>query len=391
LLLYVICLEHPLPPSLREVPPSGGGRSSMRYIFGLLIFAWVSIQQVFGPKTDIWGIAATLGALCLFIVKEKYLARRVFASVACFVAAAVLYEYWPTFLLLAAIPLLDFAYGRNYWLGAPALALACGLAIAAGEYWFTLLFAAAACAGWLLGEKERGEEAANGLLDGERRLRYNLEQAQNELLQSRRDVEALAEARERNRIAHELHDSIGHGVAGVLVQLEAALRIHGKDADKTEEILRACTGKLAETLTLTRNAVYNIRSDVKTGVEALENIISGFKYCPVAFAHSGDFANVSASNMRILEANVREALTNSARHSHATQISVSVDIRRHNVRLQYRDNGVGCGDIRESMGLIGMRERVRNAGGTISIDGSDGFLIVCNLPGREGMEEGGAT
>jgi signal transduction histidine kinase len=359
----------------------------MRYIFGLLIFAWIAVQQVIEQKTDTWGIAATLGALCLFILKEKFFPRRVFASVIYFVAAVALHEYWPALLLLAAMPLMDFAYGRNWWLLGAALALAGALSVIAGQYYFTVLFAAAAYAGWVLGAKERGEQASTGILDEERRLRYRLEQAQAELIRSRRDVEELAEARERNRIAHELHDSIGHGIAGVLVQLEAALRIHRRDADKTEEILRACTGKLSETLTLTRNTVYNLRSGVKTGVEAIEKIISEFKYCPVSFSHSGDFADVSATNMRILEANLREALTNSARHSHATEITIRVDIRKHNVRMQYRDNGVGCGEIHESMGLWGMRERVRNAGGTLSIDGSNGFLIVCNLPERGPEEE----
>jgi signal transduction histidine kinase len=364
-----------------------GESITMKYIFGLMMIAWIAVQEVVGQRTDVPGIAALLGALCLFIVKEKYL-NRVFASVAYFVAAAALSEYWAPFLLLASIPLLDFAYGRRWWLAAPAFAIAAALSILHGQYYFVVMLCAALFAGWVLGAKDRGEKEACDVLDEERRLRYNLEQARNELIRSRSEVESLTEARERNRIAHELHDSIGHGIAGVLVQLEAARRIHRKDADKTEEILRACTGKLSETLTLTRNAVYNIRSDVKTGVEALERIVNEFKYCPVSFERSGDFGAVSATNMRILEANVREALTNSARHSHATQVSIRVDIRRKNIRLYYKDNGVGCGDIRESMGLMGMRDRVRDAGGAISIDGSDGFLIVCNLPESAGEEEG---
>lgn len=361
----------------------------MKYIYGLLMILWIAVLQITGQKTDIPGIASTLGALCLFIIKEKYL-DRIVSSVVYFVGSVVLAQYWGPFILLAAIPLQDFAFVRNYYLAVPAFAVASCFCIAGGSYYYMLLLLLAAFAGLLLGTMRRDEEAYTGILDEERRLRYNLERAQNELIQSRKEVERLTEARERSRIAQELHDSIGHGIAGVLMQLEAASRIHRRDADRTEEILKTCTEKLAETLTLTRNAVYNLKPGVKTGVEALEKIIADFRYCTVTFQHSGDFAGVSSTNMSILESNLTEALTNSMKHSHATEIAVRVDIRRRLVRFYYRDNGVGCGDIREGLGLMGMRERVRNAGGTISVDGADGFLIVCNLPGAEAAEEAGA-
>lgn len=354
----------------------------MKYIFGLLIIAWLTVLQVIELRTDYISIASTLGALCFFIIKQKYL-DKAFASIAYFIAAAALAQFRPPFILLAAIPLLDFVYGRMYWLAAPALAVAAYISVAAGEYFLILPLLMSAYAGHIAGTMERSEQAGIKILDDERCLRYNLEMAQNELIRSRREVERLTEARERNRIAHELHDSIGHGIAGVLIQLEAAQRIHRRDADKADEILSICVQKLSETLELTRNTVYNLRTDIKTGVEALENIISGFRFCPVDFQHSGDFGMVSPTNMSILEANVTEALTNSSRHSHATQIIIKVDIRRNNIRLYYKDNGIGCKDIRESLGLMGMRDRVKDAGGTISIDGSGGFLIVCNLPEHE--------
>lgn len=360
----------------------------MKYIFGLLMIAWVAALLVIGQHTDVAGIASTLGALCLFIVKEKYL-DKTYASILYFIGAAVLAQYWSPFILLAAIPIMDFTYTRKYALMALALAGAAAYAVFTGEYPLLPLLVLSASAGHIIGAKDRNDADNARVLDEERRLRYNLEQAQNELLLSRREIERLTEARERNRIAHELHDSIGHGIAGVLIQLEAALRVHRRDADKAEDILKLCTGKLSETLTLTRNAVYNMRSDVKTGVEALENIISGFKYCKVDFRRSGDFGGVSSSNMRILEATVTEALTNASRHSHATEITIQIDIRQRNIRLYYKDNGRGCGNIREGMGLSGMRDRVKNAGGTISIDGSDGFLIVLNLPEHTSDGESG--
>lgn len=360
----------------------------MKYIFGLIIIAWLAFLQVIGQRADIAGIASILGALCFFIIKQKYI-NKTFTSIVYFIAALVLAHLWAPFVLLAAIPLIDFVYERKYWLAAPAFAVAAYISAAEGEYPMILPLFMSAYLGFITGTMERSEQAGIRVLDDERRLRYNLEIAQNELIKSRREVERLTEARERNRIAHELHDSIGHGIAGVLIQLEAARRIHRKDADKTDEILSACVNKLSETLGLTRNTVYNLRTDIKTGVQALESIIGGFRFCPVEFRHSGDFGMVSSTNLRILEANLTEALTNSSRHSHATQIAVNVDIRRNNIRFYYKDNGLGCYDIREGLGLMGMRDRIKNAGGTISIDGSDGFLIVCNLPEHGNEDDGG--
>ncbi len=57
-----------------------------------------------------------------------------------------------------------------------------------------------------------------------------------------------------------------------------------------------------------------------------------------------------------------------------------MDIHERIIRLYIKDNGAGCSHVRESLGLSGMKERVRNAGGHITITPTGGFMIVCILP-----------
>lgn len=113
---------------------------------------------------------------------------------------------------------------------------------------------------------------------------------------------------------------------------------------------------------------------------SLEKIIEDFEYCKVTFEHHGDFQTVSALNVNILEATVKEALTNTAKYAEAKHVQIRIDIGKRHLRLFYKDDGKGCESIHESLGILGMRERVRNVGGTVSIDGKEGFLIVCHLP-----------
>jgi signal transduction histidine kinase len=351
----------------------------MKKIYGWLLFIWLATELIIKCNTDLYSIASFLGALCLFIIKEKYLDKS-YVSILFLFLILVLSRYNFDFILLVGIPLVDFAYLKNIPLSLFIFTVATIMCITKDSYNNIFYLLSATLWGYITGDKLRKETAHIITLDEERRLRYKLELAQKELISSKKEIEYMTEIRERNRIAHEIHDNIGHGIAGVIFQIEAARRIIKKDTLKTEEILKLCSEKLAETLELARNSIYNIKTDKIVGIQVIDKVIKGFNYCPVEFKHTGDFNTISVSNMKILEASIMEFLTNASKHSHATNIEIRIDLGKRNIRLYCKDNGIGCRDIKENLGISGMRDRVRNVGGTISIDGKDGFLIVCNLP-----------
>jgi signal transduction histidine kinase len=359
----------------------------MKYIYGIVLIAWLAIGQITNSNTDILGIASLLGVLCLFIIKERYFTGKEYASFVFWAIALLMSQFKSEFILLSVIPMLDFAYYGKYFVAGLVFMVSFFLYMQNGYYSYVLPTITAALYGYIAGMKDKNEKHHISVLDDERRLRYHLELIQNELVSSRKEIEHLTEIRERNRIAHEIHDNIGHSIAGVIFQLEAAIRIFHKDQEKSESILKLCSQKLTEALELTRNTVYNIRVDKKTGLDSIEKIINDFNFCPVTFEHSGDFNLVSASNIKILAANIMECLTNASKYSKAASIQIKLDIGKKNIRFYYMDDGVGCKNIHERIGISGMRDRVRNAGGTISIDGNSGFLIVCNLPMENGNSE----
>jgi signal transduction histidine kinase len=351
----------------------------MKYLYSSMIFTMLAINQITNMNINILAIASLLGALCLYIIKERYFHNSYSTIIFMFVALLLAFLN-KEFIFLAAIPLFDLSYSKKIVLGVIAFFVFSYFWIQDRNYSAVFYFCGAVIYGYVLGEKDKNEQNHISTLDNERRLRYNLEQIQNELINSKKEIEHLTEIRERNRIAHEIHDNIGHSIAGVIFQLEGARRIINKDKEKAEEVLKLCSEKLAEALELTRNTVYNIRANNNIDIYAIEKIINNYKFCPVEFSWSGDFSTVSVTILKLLEANIKEFLTNASKYSGASGIQIKIDIGKKNVRLFYKDNGVGCKNIHKGLGIVGICDRVKNIGGAVAIDGNDGFLIVCNLP-----------
>ncbi|KAF0193959.1 MAG: Integral membrane sensor signal transduction histidine kinase [Bacillota bacterium] len=216
-------------------------------------------------------------------------------------------------------------------------------------------------------------------LDKERRLRYSLEETKQKLLKSQEEVEHITEVQERNRIAHEIHDSVGHNIAGILMQMQVAHKCLDQDKDKTRVALTKSISKLTETLEILRDTVHNLRPIEKAGIDYIRAIIDDYEYCPVEFLPSGDLSNIPPRLLQAVASIVKEALTNTSRYSKATNVRIELDVNDKFLRLYILDNGVGCSHVRAGLGLSGMRERVTNLGGTITVSGDEGFLIVCVL------------
>ena len=352
----------------------------------ILLLIWVAVSLAFGETVTLPEFAGLLILTAAYVVRTRYRNSLLLTG-----GEGILVIYLsginPLHLAFLGVTAHDLAVRKM----AP---LALVMVLPGGYFlnhqWllgYGLLLAVCTYAGLIQRQLDDARSTYLKAYDQERKNRYMLEETKNKLIQAAGETAHLAEIRERNRIAREIHDSIGHDLAGNLLQLQAAEKIMDRDPVKTRELIRKTVKGLAGSVELLRNTVHNIRPRQTLGWSHFEQIIDNFQYCPVDFTHQGSFALLTSHQVEILTAILKESLTNTARHSDATRMTVTLEVREKIIRLCVQDNGSGSVPVREGMGISGMRERVHHAGGSFSVNSRNGFMIVCILPREE--ERGG--
>ena len=145
-------------------------------------------------------------------------------------------------------------------------------------------------------------------------------------------------------------------------------------------MLDECVVHLQDSLETLRNTVHNMYSHEKRGTEHIKNIVDEYKYCNAQVQIVGQFHNCSERVFKALSYVLKEALTNTSKHSMAETVHVTLTGEDSLVSLCVKDDGIGCNDIRESLGIRSMRDRINGLNGQFTIDGADGMLIRCVIP-----------
>lgn len=356
----------------------------MNYGVKAVILLYLVIELVIERQLAFGHVAILLAVVAITICKERFV-DSVYLTIVTLLLTCAAVTVDLLFAVLFAIVCYDFMLKRIV-VGVVA-AVACTFIVAASDpdlvvhlAWIGLSCLLA----YVVGKGREEQIRFNDTLDNERRLRYELERAKAALLHSSKEIAGIAEVKERNRIARDIHDSIGHSIAGILMQLQAAYKLHGTDATRSLDIVRKSIDGLAESVDVLRQTVHNIKPSTHLGAAYIRNIADNYGYCPVELKLTGDFNSVPADHLELISTNMKEALTNTARYSQATKVDIAIDANERYTRLYIKDNGVGCPKIKEGLGLSGMKERVLNLGGTISVTSNDGFLIVCVIPRQDG-------
>ncbi|MDT8717213.1 two-component sensor histidine kinase [Clostridium sp. 19966] len=202
-----------------------------------------------------------------------------------------------------------------------------------------------------------------------------------------RQVKYTSQLEERNKIAQDIHDRIGHSMSGSMIQLEAAKIYLHKDPEKAQEIVQRVINILREGTENIRATLKNIKPQAQQiGINRIKLLLDEFNVnhnIKAQMVFSGDLQKINSINWKVISDNIKEALTNIIKYSYATEVKVNIQVLNGVVKSEIRDNGIGAHYIKKGLGITGMEERSASAGGKVIVDGSNGFSIITLLPIEE--------
>lgn len=228
------------------------------------------------------------------------------------------------------------------------------------------------------------------------RLYTELQAAHEQLQDYVFRVEELAVAQERNRLAREVHDSLGHRMTVSAVQLEGAQRLIAKDPEKAAEMVGTVREQVKQALAELRQTVATLREPVETGMaieHSLQRLINSFEDATGLTVNMAveEIPSLPDTHRGVLFRIAQEALTNVQRHAKADKVWLTLFSQGKSIRLLVGDNGIGYPDETEniSFGLRGIRERAIQLGGTCSFEErvGGGAQVSVSLPLPEGDQD----
>jgi two-component system sensor histidine kinase DesK len=208
--------------------------------------------------------------------------------------------------------------------------------------------------------------------------------ADSKLRMAHEEVEALAAVAERERIARDLHDVLGHTLSVIVLKAELAKRLIASDpARATAEIADVETiGRSA--LTEVREAIGGYRSRGLTAeLEAAHSTLASAGVTLLIDSRPLDTSGLTAAEETVLALALREAVTNIVRHARARTCRLRFTTEGGHRKLHVEDDGEHP-LAREGNGLRGMRERVESLGGSLRVEREHGTRLLIEIPLRTG-------
>jgi len=202
---------------------------------------------------------------------------------------------------------------------------------------------------------------------------------------AREEIEHLAKVAERERIARDLHDLLGHTLSLVILKSELASKLAAREPARAGEEIRDVERIARDALAQVRAAVTGYRSGgLNAEIEHTRNVLAS---AGVALATEVSAQRIPPSHEAVLCLALREAVTNIVRHARARRCRLTLTSASGICTLTISDDGRG-GAAPFGSGLAGMRERVEILGGTLVRDGRDGTTLTVTLPFNAGsMQE----
>ncbi len=232
------------------------------------------------------------------------------------------------------------------------------------------------------------------LLDDNLAKTKKLEMQSQELLETNKQLsesasmrEELSLIKERNRIAGELHDNIGHSFTILKTLLEICRITIDSDPSITKD-------KITEAISVCKIGLQNLRGSIynlSVNVSDINDLIKELKKLSLQYSVINIYVNLYYNNfIKILDQKYvymiyklcEESLTNALRHGNAKNVIIILEYRDCCIKILIKDDGVGCSNIINGMGLSFMTQRINELGGSITFTSSinAGFNINVQIP-----------
>ncbi len=229
--------------------------------------------------------------------------------------------------------------------------------------------------------------AFTNLARREHQSRQELQQANQQLAEYAAQVEQLATMRERNRLAREVHDTLGHYLTIINVQLEVVNKLIDSNPVRAKEAAAKAKELAAEGLNEVRRSVAALRPtplEDRPLPEAIRGLVETSRDTGlmVTFDQTGTTRVLSPETETVLYRAAQESLTNIRKHAHASAANVCLIYAPDVASLRVRDNGLGRKHDEENVGLTALRERVTALNGTVLAENhpEGGFVLEVTLP-----------
>ena len=234
-------------------------------------------------------------------------------------------------------------------------------------------------------EKERIASLNKQLGDANKRLRaYAIE------------AERMAETRERNRLAREIHDTLGHTLTGIVAGLDACIVL----VDAAPAVVKKQLEKIRETA---RHGIVDVRRSVKKLrpddleklplQQAIKKVIAEFSASSgveIQLVELGWPEKLREDEEEVIYRIVQEGITNARRHGKATKVTVTCGLEPGRFYIIIADNGEGCAETKQGFGLRHMEERLELLHGRLRYWSDKGFTLEATIPmGKNVMDNHG--
>jgi two-component system sensor histidine kinase DesK len=206
---------------------------------------------------------------------------------------------------------------------------------------------------------------------------YHRKRLTDQLLRAREEIEHLARVAERERIARDLHDLLGHTLSVIVVKAELASKMFSRDPARAQK-------EIGEVEAISREALGQVRAAVRgyrlAGIEGeLRNARMALEAAGIRLEAAVEPPGLTPAQETVFALALREAVTNVVRHAQATVCRLTLRPSGRYCELEVADDGLGGAPV-EGSGLRGMRERVEAIGGAVECNGSKGTSLRVRVP-----------